>query len=281
VLLVLGDLSILICYLDFTELMTLTSNEELKMSKVILITGGSRGLGRSGALALAEKGISVVLTYHKHRAAAEEVVNTIKRQGGNAAALQCDIRDLGSFEKFATNLKQVLKQEFSRTTIDYLLNNAGTGIHSSIEKTSFEELDDMLNIHVKGPYFLTQTLLPLIETGGHVVNVSSGLTRFSFPGSAPYAMAKGAVEVMTRYMAKEFANRDIRVNTLAPGAIATDFRDGEIKGSEQAQQLVASVTALGRVGEADDIGKTLAAMFSDGFQWITGQRIEASGGMFL
>ena len=175
----------------------------------------------------------------------------------------------------------MLKEQFGRETLDYLLNNAGTGLHASIEETSIDDLDDMLNIHVKGPFFFTQKLLPLIENGGHIVNISSGLTRFSMPGSAAYAMAKGAVEVMTRYMAKEFAPKGIRVNTIAPGAIATDFRGGAVRDSEQVQMMVASITALGRVGEADDIGKAIAAIFSEGFDWITGQRIEASGGMML
>ncbi|MDC0610380.1 SDR family oxidoreductase [Vibrio sp.] len=251
------------------------------MNKLILITGGSRGLGKSGALALAERGVDVIFTYHANKAAADEVVSLIKEKGGKASAMQCDTRDVHSFDSFVTQLKHILRQEFGRDTIDYLLNNAGTGSHSPILETSIDELDEMLAIHVKGPFFLTQKLIPLIADGGHVVNVSSGLARFSLSGSGPYAMAKGAVEVMTRYMAKEFASRNIRVNTLAPGAIATDFRDGAIRGSEQAQQMVSSVTALGRVGEAEDIGKIIAVMFSEGFDWVTGQRIEASGGMFL
>ncbi len=251
------------------------------MSKLALITGGSRGLGRNSAIKLAERGIDIIFTYHSNEQAAQEVIELIQQQGQKAFALQCDTRDVASFTEFSATLISTLKEQFNRESFDYLLNNAGTGLHASIEKTSQDEFDDMFNVHVKGPFFFTQMLLPLIAAGGHIVNISSGLTRFSFPGSAAYAIAKGAVEVMTRYMAKEFAVKGIRVNTLAPGAIATDFRGGAIRDNEQAQAMVSSVTALGRVGEAEDIGKAVAALFSDGFAWITGQRIEASGGMML
>lgn len=251
------------------------------MRKIALITGGSRGLGRSVALKLAQNNIDIILTYHRNEQSALDVVEQIKQTGKKAIALQCDTRDVLSFEHFVGMLSSVLNDHFGREKFDYLLNNAGTGLHKNIEETSVDELDEMLNIHVKGPFFFTQKLLPLIENGGHIVNVSSGLTRFTFPGSGAYAMAKGAVEVMTRYMAKEFSPKGIRVNTLAPGAIATDFRDGAIRDSEEAKTMIASLTVLGRVGEADDIGKATAAIFSEGFDWITGQRIEASGGMML
>jgi len=251
------------------------------MNKIALITGGSRGLGRNAALKLADQNIDIILTYHSNEKAALDVVEQIKEKGQKAFAIQCDIRNISLFDHFIETISSVLKEQFGRKTLDYLLNNAGTGLHASIEETSIDDLDDMLNIHVKGPFFFTQKLLPLIENGGHIVNISSGLTRFSMPGSAAYAMAKGAVEVMTRYMAKEFAPKGIRVNTIAPGAIATDFRGGAVRDSEQVQTMVASITALGRVGEADDIGKAIAAIFSEGFDWITGQRIEASGGMML
>lgn len=251
------------------------------MNKIALITGGSRGLGRAGAIALAKQGVDVIFTYQSNQLAAQHVVQTIEALGRKAVALACDTRDVESFASFAQTLSEVLTTQFGRDSFDYLLNNAGTGLHGSFEQTTLAELDEMLTIHIKGPFFLTQTLLPMIAAGGHIVNVSTGLTRFTFPGSAAYAIAKGAVEVMTRYMAKELAERQIRVNTLAPGAILTDFRQGAIRNSEQAQAGVASVTALGRVGEAEDIGKIIAAMFSDGFTWVTGQRIEASGGMML
>ncbi len=251
------------------------------MSQLALITGGSRGLGRAGALALADQGVDVIVTYHQNQSAAQQVVAEIEAKGRKALALQCDTRDVASFAAFAEQLQTSLKSHFGRERLDFLLNNAGTGIHAMVEQTSVEQLDEMYNIHVKGPFFFTQAILDLIEKGGHIVNVSSGLARFTFPGSGPYAMAKGAVEVMTRYMAKEFAARGIRVNTLAPGAIATDFRGGAIRDNNQAQTMVASVTALGRVGEAEDIGKIIAGLFSQGFDWVTGQRIEASGGMML
>lgn len=251
------------------------------MNRIAVITGGSRGLGRSGVLALAERGVNSVFTYYNNVQAARDVVDLVAENGGKAVALACDSRDIAHFPVFAEQLREVLQAEFQRDTFDYLLNNAGSGMSAPILETTSQALDEMYGIHVRGPFFLTQTLYPLIEDGGHVVNVSSGLTRFSMPGSAAYAIAKGAVEVMTRYMAKEFAERQIRVNTLAPGAIATDFRGGAVRDNAHVGQMIASVTALGRVGEADDIGKLIATLFSDGLEWVTGQRIEASGGMFL
>ncbi len=251
------------------------------MKKLTLITGASRGLGKAAAIELATHNHDIIFTYLHNQQAADDVVTTIEKLGARAVAIQADIRDVNSLGTFTSKLKDLLLHTFERNSFDHLINNAGTGIHSPLEQTQPDELDDMLNVHVKGPFFLTQALLPLIEEGGHIVNISSGLTRFSFPGSGPYAIAKGAVEVMTRYMAKEFADKKIRVNTLAPGAIATDFRNGAIRDNEQAQSMVSSLTALGRVGEADDIGKAVAAILSGGFDWVTGQRIEASGGMML
>ncbi|NLQ17737.1 SDR family oxidoreductase [Marinomonas sp. M1K-6] len=251
------------------------------MKKLAIITGASRGLGKSSALALADKDVDVLFTYHQNKAAADDVVETIQQKGQKAFAVQLDTRDVAAFEVFISQLGIILEREFGRSDVDYLLNNAGTGMHASLEDTTYEELEDMLAIHVKGPFFLTQALLPFIKNGGHILNVSSGLARFSMSGSSAYAIAKGAVEVMTRYMAKEFANRQIRVNTLAPGAIATDFRDGNVRDNPQMNQMVSSITALGRVGEADDIGNAVAMLLSEGSGWITGQRIEASGGMFL
>ncbi|MFM2485721.1 SDR family NAD(P)-dependent oxidoreductase [Celerinatantimonas yamalensis] len=251
------------------------------MNKLAIITGGSRGLGRNSALALADKGIDVIFTYHSNAQAAQDVIEEIKQKGQKAFSLQLDTRDFDAIPEFVSQVEGLLTNEFARSDFDYLLNNAGTGLHASVEETTYEELEDMLAIHVKGPFFLTQGLLPKIKDGGHILNISSGLARFSLPGSSAYAMAKGAVEVMTRYMAKEFASRQIRVNTLAPGAIATDFRGGNVRDNQQMNQMVASITALGRVGEADDIGNAVAMLLSEGSGWITGQRIEASGGMFL
>ena len=251
------------------------------MTTLAIITGASRGLGKSSALALADKGVDVLFTYHQNKAAADEVVKSIQQKGQKAFAVQLDTRDVAAFDNFSGQLSAILEREFGRSDVDYLLNNAGTGLHNSLENNTYDELEDMLAIHVKGPFFLTQALLPYIKNGGHILNVSSGLARFSLPGSGAYAMAKGAVEVMTRYMAKEFASRQIRVNTLAPGAIATDFRDGNVRDNPQMNQMVASITALGRVGEAEDIGNAVAMLLSENSGWITGQRIEASGGMFL
>jgi NAD(P)-dependent dehydrogenase (short-subunit alcohol dehydrogenase family) len=251
------------------------------MNKLAIITGASRGLGKNSALALADKGIDVIFTYHNNVQAAQDVIEEIKQKGQKAFALQFDTRDFDAIPEFVSQVKGLLSNEFARSDFDYLLNNAGTGLRASVEETTYEELENMLAIHVKGPFFLTQALLPHIKDGGHILNISSGLARFSMPGSSAYAMAKGAVEVMTRYMAKEFANRQIRVNTLAPGAIATDFGGGNVRDNQQVNQMVASVTALGRVGEADDIGKAVAMLLSEDSSWITGQRIEASGGMFL
>ena len=251
------------------------------MNKLAVITGASRGLGRNSALALADKGIDIIFTYHSNAQAAQEVIEEIKQKGQKAFALPLDTRDFNAVPEFVSQVKLLLVNEFGRSDFDYLLNNAGTGLHTSLEETTYDELENMLATHVKGPFFLTQALLPSIKDGGHILNVSSGLARFSLPGYGAYAMAKGAVEVMTRYMAKEFASRKIRVNTLAPGAIATDFGDGSVRDNQQVNQMVASVTALGRVGEADDIGKAVAMLLSEDSGWITGQRIEASGGMFL
>ncbi|MFT6408798.1 MAG: NAD(P)-dependent dehydrogenase (short-subunit alcohol dehydrogenase family) [Thalassolituus sp.] len=251
------------------------------MNKLAIITGASRGLGKNSALALADKGIDVIFTYHNNLQAAQYVIEEIKQKGQKAFALQLDTRDFDAIPEFVSQVEGLLTNEFARSDFDYLLNNAGTGLRASVEETTYEELEDMLAIHVKGPFFLTQALFPHIKDGGHILNISSGLARFSMPGSSAYAMAKGAVEVMTRYMAKEFASRQIRVNTLAPGAIATDFGSGSVRDNQQVNQMVASVTALGRVGEADDIGKAVAMLLSEDSGWITGQRIEASGGMFL
>lgn len=251
------------------------------MTKLAIITGASRGLGKNSALALAAKGVDILLTYHNNEVAAQETIREINTLGQKAFAVQLDTRDMNAVKAFAERIPTLLQAEFGRSDFDYLLNNAGTGLHASLEETSLEQLEDMLSIHVKGPFYLTQQLLPAIKKGGHILNISSGLARFSLPGSGAYAMAKGAVEVMTRYMAKEFASQQIRVNTLAPGAIATDFRDGNVRDNPQVNQMVSSVTALGRVGEADDIGPVVAMLFNDDAGWITGQRIEASGGMFL
>jgi NAD(P)-dependent dehydrogenase (short-subunit alcohol dehydrogenase family) len=252
------------------------------MSKQIaIVTGGSRGLGRNTALKLAGKGVDVILTYRSKQAEAAEVVAEIDRLGGKAVALPLDVGNSASFAEFARQVNAALQSTWQRDSFDYLVNNAGIGIHAPIAETTEEQFDELMRIHLKGPFFLTQALLPLIADGGRIVNLSSGLARFSLPGYAAYAMMKGGVEVMTRYMAKELGARGIAVNTVAPGAIETDFGGGVVRDNEQVNAFVASQTALGRVGQPDDIGDMIAALLQPDNRWINAQRIEVSGGMFV
>lgn len=245
-----------------------------------LITGGSRGLGRHAALALAARGVDTVITYRQQRAEADAVVAQVQALGAQAAALQLDVGDSAQFPAFAAALREVLSGRWQRTHIDHLVNNAGMGIHALVADTTEAQFDELMRVHLKGPFFLTQALLPLIANGGSVLNVSSGLTRFSLPGYAAYAMMKGGIEVMSRYLAKELGARGIRVNTLAPGAIETDFGGGAVRDRAELNQFVASVTALGRAGLPDDIGTAIAALLSPDSHWVNAQRVEASGGMF-
>ncbi len=249
--------------------------------KINIITGGSRGLGRSMALHLADKGQDSIITYHANKSAADDVVKAILAKGRKAVALQLDVSKSATFSAFAAEVKKVLSSHWQRETFDHLVNNAGTGASQTVEQTSEDVFDEMLNEHVKGPYFLTQKLLPMMADGGRIINVSSGLARFSFPSRAPYAIMKGAIEVFTRYLAKELGARGITANTIAPGAIATDFGGGNTRDNPQMRTMLSGQTALGRVGEADDIGALTAAMLSDDFRWVNGQRIEASGGFML
>ena len=249
--------------------------------KINIITGGSRGLGRSMALNLADKGQDSIITYHTKKAEAEAVVKEIVAKGQKAVALQLDISKASSFDGFVAEVKKALNATWKRDQFDHLVNNAGTGVGVTIEQTTEAQFDQMMNEHVKAPYFLTQKLLPLMADGGKILNVSSGLARFSFPQRAPYAIMKGAIEVFTRYLAKELGGRGITANTLAPGAIATDFGGGSTRDNPQVNAMIAGQTALGRVGLPDDIGALAAAMLSDDFRWVNGQRIEATGGMLL
>jgi NAD(P)-dependent dehydrogenase (short-subunit alcohol dehydrogenase family) len=246
-----------------------------------VITGGSRGLGKSMALHLADHGVGSVITYRSAAREAEEVVAAIRAKGQKAAALKLDVADGKGFAAFAETLKGTLEQVFARDSFDALVNNAGHALHRPIAETSEAELDEIINVHFKAPFLLTQRLLPLIEDGGRILNVSSGLARFSMPGYAAYGSMKGAVEVLTRYLAKELGDRKISVNTIAPGAIATDFGGGTVRDNAMVNKMVASMTALGRVGEADDIGGAVAMLLADESGWINGQRIEISGGMNL
>lgn len=250
-------------------------------NKIALVTGGSRGLGKDMAIQLAKKGFDIILTYQSKNTEANEVVNEVKSTGSNAYALQLDVAESKSFDSFKQKLQQVLESEFKTGKIDALVNNAGTGLHANITETSEEGFDNMVNIHLKAPYFLTQKLLPVINDGGSIVNVSSGLTRFSFPGYSAYATMKGAVETLSSYQAKEFGDRRIRVNTLAPGAIETDFGGGTVRDNKDLNNMISSLTALGRVGQPDDIGSVVAFLCSDDSKWVNAQRIEVSGGIFL
>ncbi len=247
---------------------------------IAIVTGGSRGLGRATVEALAARGVWSIFTFRKDRAAAEEVVARAEQAGARAVALPLDTGDTAAFPAFAEAARKVLADwDVSRFT--YLVNNAGTGHNAPIAHVTEDDFDALYRIHVKGVFFLTQRLLPLLADGGRIVNISSGLTRFSFPGSAAYASMKGAVEVMTRYLARELGERGITANTVAPGAIATDFGAGRVRDSEEVSRMVASVTALGRVGVPEDIGPMIAALLADENRWITAQRIEVSGGMMV
>jgi len=252
-----------------------------KETKIALITGGSRGLGRNTALHLARKGVNVIVTYRTGSAEAKAVVAEVVQSGGKAVALQLDVGDSKSFGQFAEQVRSALRNHWQREHFDYLVNNAGIGIHASFAETSEAQFDELVNIHLKGTFFLTQSLLPLLADGGRIVNLSSGLTRFSLPGYAAYAAMKGAIEVLSRYLAKELGGRGIAVNSVAPGAIETDFGGGLVRDNTQVNAFIGGQTALGRAGVPDDIGGVIASLLSEDNRWINGERIEASGGMFL
>jgi len=249
--------------------------------KIALITGASRGLGRSAALKLASQGVDVILTYHSQADAAAEVVAEIEQRGARAVALRLDVSNSASFTAFALQLREQLQSLWQRDSFDFLVNNAGVGVHAGFADTSEQQFDQLMNLHFKGVFFLTQALLPLLADGGRIVNVSSGLTRFALPGFAAYAAMKGAIEVLTKYLAKELGARGIAVNVLAPGAIATDFGGGAVRDNPEMNAHIAAQTALGRVGQPDDIGGAIAALLSDDSRWVNAQRIEVSGGMFV
>ncbi len=248
---------------------------------IALITGGSRGLGKSMALHLAERGVDSIITYRSASKEAQSVVSEIESKGRRAVALELEVGDSASFGAFAERLKGALSHSWQRENFDFLVNNAGVGAHASFAQTSEAQFDELMKVHLKGPFFLTQKLLPLIADGGRILNVSSGLSRFTFPGYAAYASMKGGIEVLSRYLAKELGARQISVNTLAPGAIETDFGGGAVRDNSELNRLVASGIALGRVGLPDDIGGAVAMLLSPESGWINGQRIEVSGGQQL
>ncbi|MEZ5648663.1 MAG: SDR family oxidoreductase [Alphaproteobacteria bacterium] len=250
--------------------------------KVALITGGSRGLGKSMAQHLASHGTDVIITYQSQKAAADTLVQEIQATGRKAVALSLDITKRETFADFASQIQAALKTVWKRSDFDYLVNNAGMGMPPlMIAETTPEIFDRMVDAHLKAPFFLTQKLLPLMKDGGRILNISSGLARFSYPGFGAYAMMKGGIEVFTRYLAKELGGRKIAVNTIAPGAIATDFGGGRVRDDAELNKMIASQTALGRVGVPDDIGGAVAAILADESGWINGQCIEVSGGIHL
>ena len=248
--------------------------------RIALITGASRGLGRNTALSLARKGVDVIGTYRSNKAEADATAAEIEKLGRRALMIQLDTGHVATFGAFFDQLKQALVR-WGRDKFDYLVNNAGIGVHSSFAETTEADFDRLANVHFKGVFFLTQKVLPLIADGGRIVNVSSGLARFSLPGYSAYAAMKGAIEVLSRYLAKELGGRGITVNTIAPGAIETDFGGGAVRDNQQLNDYVAGITALGRAGLPDDIGPAVAAMLCDDLHWMTGQRVEVSGGMFV
>lgn len=270
------------CDLFFAQYLSSIRNYfNMSNNKIALVTGGSRGLGRDMAINLAKSGHDVVITYHSNKSAAEEVLADIEKTGNKGMAFQLDASKVATFDAFYSQLASYLKSETGSDKFDFLVNNAGTGIYKSIAQTTEADFDEMMNIHVKGVYFFTQKALPYLNDGGRIINISSGLARFTFPGCSAYASAKGAVEVFTRCLAKELGSRQITANVVAPGAIGTDFGGGENKNNQEKRQAVANFTALGRMGEPEDIGGVVAFLCSEAARWVNGQRIEASGGMFL
>ena len=250
-------------------------------SKIALVTGSSRGLGKSTALNLAKKGVDVIVTYHSNAAEAAKVVAEIESLGAKAIALQLDTANTKTFDDFAAQVKQSLQEKWQTDHFDFLVNNAGTGVYASFMDTTEEDFDRQMNIHVKGVFFLTQKLLPLINDGGRIVNLSTGLTRLTVPGYAAYASMKGAIETLTKYMAKELGARRIAVNSVAPGAIETDFGGGVVRDNPDINKYFAEQTALGRVGLPDDIGGAISSLLSTDNQWVNAQRIEVSGGQSI
>lgn len=251
------------------------------MSTISLVTGASRGLGRNTAISIASRGGDVIVTYRSGASEANAVVAQIKALGRKAVAVQLDVTDIASFPEFTDQVRSALMSNWGRNNLDHLINNAGQGDMASIADTTEVQFDALFNTHVKGVFFLTQALLPLLADGGRIVNFSTGLTRVSFAGFSAYSAAKGAVEILTLYMAKEFASRGITANTVAPGAIETDFLGGAVRDMPDLNQQFAGMTALGRVGVPDDIGPMVASFLGPDNRWVTGQRIEVSGGQTI
>src|SRR5690606_30368878 len=251
------------------------------MTKIAIVTGSSRGLGRNTALSIARQGSDVVVTYHSQADTTQAVVAEIQALGRKAVALQLDAGNVASFAGFVQRLRQALSETWQRESFDHLINNAGHGDMASIADTTEAQFDALVNVHFKGVFFLTHALLPLLVDGGRIVYISSGLTRVSYPGFSAYSAVKGAVEVLSLYMAKELGSRGIAVNTVAPGAIETDFLGGAVRDMPDLNKVFADMTALGRVGVPDDIGPMIASLLGEQNRWINAQRIEVSGGQAI
>ena len=248
---------------------------------IALVTGGSRGLGKNMALSIAKKGFDVIITYNSKQEEAEAVVNEIKESGRQAAALQLNVEHSDTFDGFVDELKKIVKDTFGTDKINYIVNNAGIGINEAYTDTTEEQFDQLMNIHLKSPFFLTQKVLPFLADGGGIINISSGLARFCFPGFSVYGTMKGAVETLTKYQAKELGSRGIRSNVVAPGAIETDFGGGITRDNPEFNKQVASITALGRAGLPDDVGGVVAFLCTEDAKWVNAQRIEVSGGTLI
>lgn len=246
-----------------------------------MVTGGSRGLGRNMVLRLAEKGNDIILTYNSNKTEADKVVAEVRGMGRKAEALQLDTSDSKTFDSFVKKVSEHLEQHTGSGKFDFLVNNAGIAAHYPIAGTPEETIDQMYNIHLKGVFLLTEKSLPFLNDNGRIINISSGLTRFSLPGYAAYASMKGAIEVFTRYLAKELGARGITANTVAPGLTETDFTRPFLPSSEEGMKQVGSIFALGRVGRPDDIGGVVAWLCTDDARWVTAQRIEVSGGQLI
>ena len=251
------------------------------MSKIALVTGSSRGLGRNTALSIARRGGDVIVTYRSGADEAAKVVSEIEALGRKAVALHLDIANVSSFPGFVEQLKAVLATTWQRESFDHLVNNAGHGDMGMIVDTTEAQFDALVDVHFKGVFFLTQALLPVLADGGRIVNISTRLTRISYPGFSAYAAVKGAIEILTLYMAKELASRGITANVVAPGAIETDFLGGAVRDTPDLNKVFAGMIALGRVGVPDDIGPMIASLLGEDNRWITGERIEVSGGQVI
>ncbi|MBK1896991.1 SDR family NAD(P)-dependent oxidoreductase [Chryseobacterium paridis] len=250
-------------------------------TKIALVTGGSRGIGKNSALRIAEKGLDVIITYKSSKEEADAVVDEIKALGRKAVAYQLDTRDVKSFDAFVQEVTSHLVEHTGSSNIDYLINNAGTALYSPMTETTEEQLDDIIDIHFKGVFFLSQKFLPFMNDGGGIINISSGLARVALPGSSVYGSMKAGVEMLTKYMAKELGSRKIKANVVAPGAIETDFGGGRTRDNKEVNTLVSNITALGRAGLPEDVGGVVAFLCTEDAAWISGQRIEVSGGMAL